>query len=335
MKKLLILIIVLFLFGCQTKTTIIPLLIYDMNDTYMEDFEQRIRNNADDELSIVTYDCQNSQIIQNEYIEQLMDDGYQLLIINPVDRLSVYAIIEKAMQTNTTIIFINREPLEIDMNLSDSLYYIGADARQSAELQAEIVMELFGGNPNQLNQFDKNSDGVIQTVILKGEQGHQDAEARTQYVIETLDNENYQVEVLDVVIANFDTDTAVIAMEQLIDKYGNTIEVVLSNNDAMAIGAIKALKNYNYFIDANHDGIIDRESETWIPVIGIDGLDIAIDQIEKGYLYGTVLNDSQKMADAIYELSYALLIDKTLDGFEYTITNEKYVWIDYQKMIFE
>ncbi|MBN2299937.1 MAG: galactose ABC transporter substrate-binding protein [Acholeplasmataceae bacterium] len=335
MKKLFILIITVFLISCQEKPIVVPLLIYNMGDNYMSDFENRIQELNGTRVIYETYDCQNSQIIQNEYIEQLMKDNYPLLIINPVDRLSVYAIINKAIETNTKIIFINREPLKSDMQLDSDLYYIGADAKQSAELQAEIVMELFGNNPNQLNTFDKNDDGIIQAFILKGEQGHQDAEARTQYVIETLLDNDFEVDVLDITIANFDMLTAVLAMDQHIEKYGNQFEVVLANNDAMAIGAIESLINHEYFLDSNEDGIIDRDLEQWVPVIGIDGLDIAIEMIQNGYLYGTVLNDSQAMVEAIDALTVSLLINNSLNGFDYQITDGQYIWIDYQKLIFE
>ncbi|MBU0996831.1 MAG: galactose ABC transporter substrate-binding protein [Firmicutes bacterium] len=333
MKKALILIMFLLLFGCQTRVPVIPLLIYDMNDDYMRDFESRIQEANLMNFRIETYDCQNSQIIQNEYLEEVLKKDNPLIIINPVDRLSAHAMIEKAKQTGAKIIFINREPLPEDMDLYDSVYYVGADAKQSAELQAEIIMDLFGGNPYSLNEFDLNSDGVIQAVILKGEQGHQDAEARTKYVIDELENEHYQVEVLDIAIANFDMDLAEIAMNQLIEEYGDQFEVVIANNDAMAIGAIKTLTEHQYFDDMDMNGVIDRDTEPWIPVVGIDGLDIAIESMNNGYLYGTVLNDSQSMAEAIVELANILLNNLSLDDFSYVITDSKYIWIDYQKFV--
>jgi methyl-galactoside transport system substrate-binding protein len=331
MRKISLLLFAFILLGCEAKKPEIPLLIYDMQDAYMYDFEMKIKNAIDDAFFLTTVDGQNSQIIQNEDIDKWISKKVPLLIVNPVDRLSVYSIIEKAKKSGTKIIFFNREPLAQDMALYDSVYYVGADAAESARLQAQIIMDLFG-NDVRLNKFDKNGDGVIQAVILKGEQGHQDAEARTKVVVETLLNAGYKVEVLDISIANFDRKSAKVAMDNLIATHGQNIEVVISNNDAMALGAIESLTEKGFFKDLNNDGMIDRDKETWMPVIGIDGLDIAMEKINSGHLYGTVFNDSQNMAEAIIELANLLVNGEDISKLSFTITNNKYIWINYKKI---
>jgi methyl-galactoside transport system substrate-binding protein len=331
MRKLGFILFAFILLGCEVKKFEIPLLIYDMQDAYMFDFEEKIQKATEDVFVLTTVDGQNSQIIQNEDIDKWINKKVPLLIINPVDRLSVYSIIEKAKKTGTKVIFFNREPLAQDMALYDSVYYVGADASESAKIQAQIIMELFG-NDSQLNNFDKNGDGIIQAVILKGEQGHQDAEARTKVVVETLLDAGYKVEVLDISIANFDRQSAKTAMDGLIATHGQNIEVVISNNDAMALGAIESLTEKGYFIDTDKNGKIDRDSEVWMPVVGIDGLDIAMEQIDSGYLYGTVFNDSQNMAEAIAELANLLINGEDVSNLSFTITNGKYIWISYKKI---
>ncbi len=336
MKRLCVILIVLLLSACEAQIVTVPVFIYDNSDAYMAEFETNIRQAAlTKDYLIRSFNSQNSQIIQNDQIEQYMSDDYPLLMINPVDRLSVYAIIEKAKQNDSTIIFFNREPLPEDIALYDKVYYVGADAVQSAQLQASLIMDLFGNNPKNLNQYDKNKDGIIQTVILKGEQGHQDAEARTKHVIESLVDEKYQVEVLDVFNANWDKEIAQTEMEEIITLYGDSIEILISNNDAMALGAIETLKTYKYFDDLNQDGVIDRTLEPWLPVVGIDGLEVSIDSIKQGYLYGTIKNDSESMADCLVQLTEWLLQDKPLIDFPYKITNGKYLWINYQKLTLE
>jgi methyl-galactoside transport system substrate-binding protein len=331
MRKLGFILFAFILLGCEVKKFEIPLLIYDMQDAYMFDFEEKIQKATEDVFVLTTVDGQNSQIIQNEDIDKWINKKVPLLIINPVDRLSVYSIIEKAKKNGTKVIFFNREPLAQDMALYDSVYYVGADASESAKIQAQIIMELFG-NDSQLNNFDKNGDGIIQAVILKGEQGHQDAEARTKVVVETLLDAGYKVEVLDISIANFDRQSAKTAMDGLIATHGQNIEVVISNNDAMALGAIESLTEKGYFIDTDKNGKIDRDSEVWMPVVGIDGLDIAMEQIDSGYLYGTVFNDSQNMAEAIAELANLLINGEDVSNLSFTITNGKYIWISYKKI---
>ncbi len=330
MRKIMIFFLILILSGCTTENTNVPLLIYDQKDDYMEDFTEKILLSADGVVTIDTYDSQNSQIIQNELIEKLIDDS-PLLIINPVDRLSAYNIIKKANQTNTPLIFINREPLNSDLLTGENLYYIGADPIGSAELQAEIVIDLFGGDALDLNERDLNGDNIIQAIILKGQIGHQDAELRTEHVVRYIEEHGFIIEVLEIRVANFDMVTAENEMKLLIEEFGDSMEVVISNNDAMAIGAINTLIEEGYFADLNNNQIIERDSETWFPVIGIDGLDMSIESIDNGYLYGTVINDSESMAKAIVELTYAILNNEDFSTLNSGIIDNIYIWIEYQK----
>lgn len=335
MKKIVILLLVLFLSACEAPISSIPLFIYDMNDAYMAEFEAKIRANAVGHFMVTRIDGQNSQIIQNEQIDNYLNDAYPVLIINPVDRLSVYAMIEKAKQNDTYLIFFNREPLVEDMALYDKLFYIGADAAESAQLQASLVMDLFGNDPDNLNQFDKNGDKIIQTVILKGEQGHQDAEARTKVVIESLKNAGYTLEVLDIIIANWDRKVAYGLTQGFMELYQADVELIISNNDAMALGTIDKLKEMNVFLDVNQDGLIDRDNEPWLPIVGIDGIAASLESIKQGYLYGTIVNDSDNMAKSIVELTDWILQGKDLRDFPYPISDDKYVWIHYQKLSLE
>ena len=328
---LLLSVLLIFLAGCKGANNTVPFILYDKEDLFMREFENAINNLDQDDISIVTYDSKNSQIIQNEIINSLIEEDPELMIINPVDRLGAYTIIDKLKSFDISIIFTNREPLEEDLLSWENVYYVGAKAEQSAELQAELVMELFGNNPNSLNQYDKNGDGIIQLIILKGQEGHQDAEIRTEVVINELENNGYIIEVLKIESADFRTSVAYEAMQDLLLLYRDTVEVIISNNDAMAIGAINALKEDGFFIDADNDGVVDSKIENWLPVIGIDGIDEAIPLIENGYLYGTVINDSESMAKAVIELANAIINNTDFSDLSYSLESGKYIWIDYKK----
>ncbi len=116
MKKTMIMMITLvFVASCAKTNTQVPLLIYDMNDAYMHDFESKLQEVGLEGYVIQTYDGQHSQVIQNEQIDRLLNNKHPLLIINPVDRLSAHVIIERAKASDTSIIFFNREPLMSDL----------------------------------------------------------------------------------------------------------------------------------------------------------------------------------------------------------------------------
>ena len=86
--------------------------------------------------------------------------------------------------------------------------------------------------------MDRNRDGKIQYAILEGEPNHQDAIIRTESVVNTLKNSGIELERLSYQIANWNRAQAQNRMNQIIGQYPTEIEVVLANNDAMALGAV-------------------------------------------------------------------------------------------------
>lgn len=311
------LLVVLFLVGCQPSLRQVPVLYYDVEDAYIADFKARLSSLESEPL--IHIDGQNRVNTQNE---QFMDwvNHHSVMVINPVDRLSVLPMILKANKDNKTLIFFNREPLDEDFKKAQSAYYVGADPYQSAQFQVDLVDEM------DFEVLDKNGDSLIQLVILKGEQGHQDAEIRSRGVIETLIQRGYQLDLLEIRVANFDRSLASKATKDLMELYPQ-MELIISNNDAMALGAIDALVEEEWMKDTNQNGVIDG-AEPWFPVIGIDGLPEAIESMEKGYLFGTVKNDSEAMANAIVQLIDIVLNKMSWSEFDYTIEERK-VYIDY------
>jgi len=337
MKRNLLFVIpaVLLLLFCRQNQASVGMFVYREDDLFMRSLTGSIQRKAENRLPLETYYSLNSQIIQNEQIESQLKSGASLMIINPVDRIGAHAVVRKLEAVDVPVIFFNREPLESDLRLWDKTWYVGARAEQSGRMQAELVMDLFGSDPGELNEFDRNGDGRIQTVILKGEQGHQDAEIRTETVLTAFQENGYSIDLLSTEIANWNRDEGFEKMKDLLDTITVPIELVLSNNDAMAIGAISIMRQKGMFKDTNGNGLIDKGDLQWIPVVGIDGVPEAVVQIKEGYLYGTVLNDSESMAEAIVELALEILSGGVGSDFPYPVTDGKYIWIDYKTFILE
>jgi len=331
MKYINILLIVLLMFSsCRGSEKSASLFLYNQNDPYVRIFADQIKKASEEIILIDLFDSQNSQIIQNEFIEKQILSSADIMIINPVDRLGAYSIIKKLKSKEIPVIFFNREPLVEDLNIWDKAYYVGAKAEQSGQIQAEMIMELFGSDPRNLNKFDKNKNGIIETVILKGEQGHQDAEIRTSEVVKAFNDKKFRLDILITEVANWNRDEAYDKMKDILDEFNGSIELVISNNDAMALGAISIMRQSGLFRDSNKNGIIDFEDDSWIPVVGIDGLDEAVEMIDNGYLYGTVLNDSNTQAKAIVELTDFIVNGKDLENMSNPLVDGKYIWIDYK-----
>ena len=132
-----------------------------------------------------------------------------------VDRSAASGVIDKAMEAGIPIVFFNREPVEEDMNRWDKLYYVGADPRESAVLQGQILVNAYQENPRTL---DENGDGLVSYVLLEGESSHQDSLIRTEQSIQTLKDGGVPIERITGGIANWERSQASALMEQWLSE---------------------------------------------------------------------------------------------------------------------
>ncbi len=307
--------------GCSSPLPKVGLLIYDQNDTFMMEMKDKILQQVKGSFTPILLYAQKNQQLQNQQILQLMDEGVDLLIINAVDRLACSTISEKTSKAGLPTIFINREPLANDIKGKPNVFYIGAAAESLGEKQAVLAAELFGESFAG-SVYDKNSDGVIQMVVLKGEQGHQDAEKRTEKCVEVLSGLGYRLDVLEIKVANWQREQAKAAMDELYAKFGGEVELIFANNDDMALGAIDFLSSKGLM--RYHSG---EYAQDYV-IIGVDGTQQGVAAVKGGLMYGTILNDATAQSDAAVTLVDYILHEKPLSDYPYQITNGQFVYIN-------
>lgn len=293
---------------------------YDQGDIFISNliqcFKDELNSQKGDsyDVMVTVRDAVGSQRTQNDQVKEMIDEGCNILCINLVDRTDPSEIIDCAKEKNIPIIFFNREPVAEDMMQWDKLYYVGAKARQSGQMQGEIAADLILKDKS----IDKNHDGKIQYVVLEGEMGHQDAIVRTDSSVETILAKGIKMEKLSYEIANWKRAQAQNRMEQLIRQYGNTIELVLSNNDDMALGALDSYRLMGYTKDD-------------MPMmLGVDGMQEALEAVKDGRLTGTVYNDKEGQAQVMAAIVFASVSGKGLDGINFENLTE--VYLPYQKV---
>ncbi|MCR5656975.1 MAG: galactose ABC transporter substrate-binding protein [Butyrivibrio sp.] len=304
--------------GCGHKgrsnndTIKIGVCVYDQYDTFLtqliNSFDAEVEN---DVLVEYVYASQN-QSTQNDQVQSMIEKGVDVLCVNLVDRTAPTTIIDLARKNDVPIIFFNRELVEEDLMQWSKLYYVGADAYESGTLQGEIAAKECKKN---MDKIDANGDGVIQYVVLEGEAGHQDSIVRTEYSVNTMIEKGVSVEKVGYAIANWNRSQAQTKMAQLIEKNGNEIELVLANNDDMALGAVDAY------------GAAGYPAERRPAIFGIDGTDIGLNAVADGTILGTVYNDKEGQAKAMYGIAVALAKGESVDGFG--LTDGKYIRLPY------
>ena len=187
---------------------------------------------------------------------------------------------------------------ELDMtalNFNDSTYYVGFDANQGAELQGTMVKDYIEAN---IDTIDRNGDGIIGYVLAIGDIGHNDSIARTRGVRSALgtgvevngeidstpvgtntdgsstivqdgsievNGQTYTVrelasqEMKNSAGATWDAATAGNAINTWSASFGESIDVVVSNNDGMGMSMFNAWSKDNqvptFGYDANSDAV--------------------------------------------------------------------------------
>ncbi len=196
---------------------------------------------------------------------------------------------------------------------------MGADAFGSGIIEGELAAETFQSDP----KYDKNGDGICQYVVLEGEAGHQDAIVRTEYSVNTLVEKGVKAEKLGYAIANWKRAQAQTKMTTLLEQYGERIELILANNDDMALGAIDALK------------VSELPKDEWPIIVGIDGTDVGLGAIKNGEMAGTAYNDKEGQAEAMLKLAFVLSEkdpDSGLTLEDIPLQDEKYVRMPYYRV---
>lgn len=213
------------------------------------------------------------------------------------------------------LVFFNRQPSDpttgdIDMNSmnwNNKTYYVGFDAAGGGTVQGELITGYLAKADSSL---DRNGDGIIGYVLCIGDVGHNDSKARTEGIRKALGTWNGSTDPGvakegSVIVGNktfkvvelegkamtgtdgstWNANAATEAMGGWATKFAAQIDMVISNNDGMAMGCLQA-SNY----------------PQGVPIFGYDANADAIEAVGKGLLTGTVSQNVDAQATATLQV---------------------------------
>ena len=281
---------------------------YTFGDTYLSSVRAALNTaltNAG--VKYQDYDANGSQTTQTEQIQTAITKGASVLVVNIVDASSddaTQAIVDMAKNANTPLVFFNRSVSEEIVSAYDKAAYVGTDYTQAGHMQGEMIGNYLVAN---YDAVDLNGDGVISYVMFKGQEGNAEADARTQYGVEDADavltgagkaqlsfydannTSKYLVDQNGAWSAAQGQDYMQTILAQYSEANNNMVELVIANNDDMALGAIAALQAAGY----------NNGTGKTIPVFGVDATDAAKEKIADGSMTGTIKQDAEGMATTI------------------------------------
>lgn len=282
-------------------------LIMSSRDEFLSTLEAGALSAAEEAgISLTTQDAQNDQSKLLQYVETAKNNGDAAVIINLVDADAASAAVDAA--GDMKVVFVNRRPTDTSI-LNENVVYVGSDEMQSGGYQGEYLAKYF----KEQNKTD------IKYLLLKGTEGLVHTEQRTESVLKGLEDGGINAEQASApLVAEYDRATA----QDMITPLLTTTEYdcIIANNDAMALGAIEALKTAN----------IDPSS---LPVVGIDATIDGVQAVADGELYMTVFQDADGQGYGACMAVANLLEGKAINegtNFELAEDNEYISWVPFE-----
>jgi methyl-galactoside transport system substrate-binding protein len=297
---------------------------YSLSDQYISSFQKDLEAIAKEQnITLETFDANNDAGVQELQIAGTLSNKNPK-IINLVQPEITGKIIDYCKKTGSRVVFFNRQPDLKQLDEYAKAWYVESASMQAGQLQAEVVIEYILKHP----EIDRNKDGRIATVILTGPQEHQATYLRTASVAVELCLKFNNIDIKSKLDGGFDSLKARGELENYVMNNGiDQVELIISNNDAMALGAISVLNNEGF-----NTG---KKNKKYIPVFSIDGIEPAVKAIKENKLEATLVNDSKEQAAAILLLAQSKETDNRKLGkkLNLKVWENGTVYVPYTKII--
>ena len=277
--------------------------IYKFDDNFMTLYRTELERYMVDELgfkkeNITIQDGKGDQAEQTNQIQNFIASGVDVMILNLVQASSAPQVTDMCKDAGIPVVYINREPdvAEEERWASEGLAatYVGADARQSGTYQGEEIVET-------ANKGDINGDGKVSYIMVQGDPENVDAQYRTEFSVKALTDAGIEVEELLLQRGDWDQAKGQQIVQDALTQFGDKVEVVFCNNDAMALGALQAIE------------AAGRKVNEDIYLVGVDALTEAVQNVVDGKMTGTVFNDHFGQAQTAADVAVKFLKGEAVD----------------------
>lgn len=273
--------------------------IYSDKDDFNTYIASAIISKATGLVNITNVDSgANNQATQNDQVDAWIAKGANAIALSVVDTSAAEGLIQKCVNANNLpIIFFNKVITDPDIIASyDHMYQVtSTTGSYGADIEAKIMVDAWN-----TGKFDKNGDGKMQLLMLRGDANHTATEPRANGVYDTLTAAGITYDILADDYGDWDTTTAKEKMDSWISKFGDEVEFIVCANDAMALGALQSIQAAGY----NEQG---SASAKYIPIVGIDALPSVLDLIDTGAIYASVLQDSATQGWLVDQIAYNMI----------------------------
>ena len=237
------------------------------------------------DVEVAFEDAQLDVARQLDQVQNFIADGYDAIIVNPVDGNSTAAITQAAVAAGVPLVYVNHPPGDVD-SLPEGVSFVGSNEVDSGTMQTQQVCALLGGKGDVLVMMGplENHSAIIRTKDIHD-------------VIATPDCAGMKV--VEEQTANWKRGEAQDLMTNWLTS-GVQFDAVIANNDEMAIGAILAMKAAGTSMED-------------VVVAGIDATPDGLAALASGDLDVTVYQNAAKQGQVALQTAVALADGKGAD----------------------
>jgi len=254
----------------------IGLSISTLNNPFFVALKEGAEEQANEmDATLTVADAQNDAAKQVNDVEDMIQKGMDLILINPTDSEAVGAAVQAANDAGIPVITVDR-----NAETGDVVAHVASDNVAGGQLAGDYMVELVGEGQK--------------VVELEGIPGASATRDRGQGFNEAIDG---KLEVVAKQSANFDRAEGLTVMENILQD-NKDIVAVFAHNDEMALGAVQALEAA---------GMSD------VKVIGFDATDDAVKAVEGGTMAATVAQKPAEIGKLGVEAAITHLKGETVE----------------------
>jgi len=222
-----------------------------------------LRNGAQDAAKkegaqLIISDAQNDAATQQDDVQNYVTQQVDAILVNPVDSESIVPAIQAANQADIPVIALDR-----GASGGEIATLIVSDNVEGGRMAGKELIELVGSGP---------------VAQLEGIPGASPTRDRGQGFEEVINGQD-AVELVASQTANFVREEGLTVTENILQS-NPEIKGIFAQNDEMALGAVRALKN---------------RAGTDVKIVGFDGVEEALKAVQSGKMNATVAQQPDRI----------------------------------------
>ncbi len=280
-------------------------LIRNLNETFVRDYTDNLKVLAEKAgVDLNVQDANSDVDKQLTQLQTLISQGYKYFVIIPQDTSATEQMCELINAVGGAAAFSNIQPSVAALKVGKNFFLASSPEQVAGQYQAEIAIEYFTKYP------EKAPNKTINVLYLNGQLGHPAQVNRRAGFVNTLESKGWTVNFVAEDTANWGAEQAQQKMDAWVTAFDGKYNLVVAQNDDMALGAIESLIQNGKVKSDTSDG-----TRLLVPVLGVDATATGCASIDRKEMYATVLQDAIGQSTTAFEIVLNIAKGNSPDGF--------------------